>query len=514
MDSEPFWEWTDARGRPAPEPQAWAPGWLKLKPDLLQALAFTHWQNLSLWRDGEALPLLLGAQNPQQPLLLAQWPPMSAGFCRLRLEHEGLVIAGSRYFVGARHLNQQQWLSLLTELRYRLPARLLLQTGSPASVPVRPAALAKDPDEELHILSQLLEPNADTGLQPGLLAALDWLRRHARSHPVLMGQWRPLARTRRLSPAQLGKGLLQADSPVWEPRASLSQNQPENRFVTGLVIRLEQRLKQLELYLLRSGQFRLEARATELRERLARHWHQHPLALLTPLWQPPEQARIMSLPGYGICLRVWRSLRQGYLPALTGQLELPLGDLALLYQHACLLQLADALLSWGAQRGWCPLRGNLHMRRGQALLRLERGDLRLELIPELSFSLSVPASSATRTAGLVSLSQTQRPDISLLLSRHGPADRSQTLAMALFETKFRSEDNRPLKADLDKLHAYRDAIRRADGSSIVGRAVLLYPGLAQAYLPALEAWQILPGTPSAGLEHALTELMAELFQLD
>ncbi|HEY9840706.1 MAG: nuclease domain-containing protein [Candidatus Sericytochromatia bacterium] len=463
-ESEPWFGWVDRQGQPAEPPLAWAGGWLRLN------LPPAQWPELSLSLDDQPLPLLLARNG-----ILAQWPPLGPGFCRLRLQRQGQALATAQIFVGARQLNQGQWLALLAQLRYRLPARLLLRAGSGGGhVPVELAALPHDLHEEAALLQLLLQ---GVPARPGLLAALDYLRLRALRGLVQGGQWQPLYRARRPDPA-LARGPLNAHTPVWEQRPVLLLDQPENRFVAGVVAQIRLHLQQLGAHARHCGRCEAADSLQQLEQQLTGHWQRHPLAALPPRLQLPANLQLLRLPAYAVCGRVWQALRQGWLPAATGLYQLPYGDLALLYQHFCLLQLADALLAWSRLQGWHSGPLDLGLRRGRPLLRLQQAGKWLELVPEASYGPE---------GELLSLSLTQRPDISLRLRVPG-----RPLQLLVFETKYRSEAGQPLKQDLDKLHAYRDAIRHADGSAVVAAAVLLYPGQSRRYLGSLQAWQLLP----------------------
>jgi hypothetical protein len=52
---------------------------------------------------------------------------------------------------------------------------------------------------------------------------------------------------------------------------------------------------------------------------------------------------------------------------------------------------------------------------------------------------------------------------------------------------------RPKKTDIDKMHAYRDAIRDRYGRPVVEYAAILYPGRTVSYSNGLEALRAYPG---------------------
>ncbi|MFL5665592.1 MAG: nuclease domain-containing protein [Ktedonobacteraceae bacterium] len=64
----------------------------------------------------------------------------------------------------------------------------------------------------------------------------------------------------------------------------------------------------------------------------------------------------------------------------------------------------------------------------------------------------------------------------------------------------------PKKEDIDKMHAYRDAIRDEAQRRVVQSAAILYPGSSQRYADGIEALQAYPG-----LELALEERLRDIF---
>ncbi len=61
---------------------------------------------------------------------------------------------------------------------------------------------------------------------------------------------------------------------------------------------------------------------------------------------------------------------------------------------------------------------------------------------------------------------------------------------------------RPKKSDIDKMHAYRDAIREEDGERVIEYAAILYPGLGRHFGDDVAALEALAGRE--------TELQVEL----
>lgn len=102
-------------------------------------------------------------------------------------------------------------------------------------------------------------------------------------------------------------------------------------------------------------------------------------------------------------------------------------------------------------------------------------------------------------ADLRSITCTQRPDLFLDI-RDG--DRR---AIHVFNLKYkvnRGKNNldEPVKNDVDKMYAYRDAIRDEMGGHVVSSAALLHPGKDIALATAdFAAHELLPGSAYLGL---------------
>ncbi|WP_029013278.1 nuclease domain-containing protein [Niveispirillum irakense] len=103
-----------------------------------------------------------------------------------------------------------------------------------------------------------------------------------------------------------------------------------------------------------------------------------------------------------------------------------------------------------------------------------------------------------------SVSFTQRPDLVLECTAPGTRPR-----LMIFDPKYKRDDgNGPQKADIDKMHAYRDAIIHADGGRIVRHATILYPGPTRCFGPGLSAISALPGEDAA-LADGIRRLLAD-----
>jgi len=113
----------------------------------------------------------------------------------------------------------------------------------------------------------------------------------------------------------------------------------------------------------------------------------------------------------------------------------------------------------------------------------------VRLIPERTYGTS---------GALRSISYAERPDVAVEVVPVG-----EPAPVYFFDPKDKLDgepvhgdgsDGKPRKGDIDKMHAYRDAIRDASGGRVVRSAAILYPGPAVRYAAGIEA---LPTCPDA-----------------
>jgi predicted component of viral defense system (DUF524 family) len=178
----------------------------------------------------------------------------------------------------------------------------------------------------------------------------------------------------------------------------------------------------------------------------------------------------------------------------------PLENLPHLYQMWGTLLVLEAVVGVAAEAGFrirqqrlvWPEAGGLYVKvlangRPAVEARNESHD-RLTVIPERSYSGS--------GSPLGSVSFNQVPDIAIELAR---SDGSREVV--IFDPKYKlvSEegtepgDGTPKKVDVDKMHAYRDAIRDETGRRVVRFAATLYPGKTKIYGEGLSAIRLYPG---------------------
>lgn len=467
---ETLFAWGDQYGAAIATPEIWQSARLYLREALTGP-----WQDLQLLYQEQLLPL----HRDTQGRIWASWPASEAGYYLLQLHGPGQNSLSTRVFIGARYLNASQWLQLLQDLRQRLPAQLLQNWSAQTQVPVRvEPALQPSPQERWRWLQQALEGHIK---DPGLLRLLQELPPAGSlvSRPALL----PLARAR--TPLRKADALMQQPPAQWSPGQAVWTEQlqqhsgPEAAFIAGLIKQIQGLLRGLGQDLQAEGSWSEQQPMARLAARLQQLWQQHPWHDTSPLYTPPAGfSRMLNLPLYRRGLQVWQGLHSGLWPDWQDQLRQAYHSLSLLYQYWCLLQCMHQILQLAQAAGWTPVMMSAPLQRGQAVLRLQKGSQWLSLWHERSFGAQGPVRS---------LSRQQRPDITLV---HQDQNHYR---LWVFEVKFRSAGHQPLKADLDRLHAYRDALRNREGEAVVRQAVLLYPGPPQHAPPLLQAWTARPG---------------------
>jgi PD-(D/E)XK nuclease superfamily len=123
------------------------------------------------------------------------------------------------------------------------------------------------------------------------------------------------------------------------------------------------------------------------------------------------------------------------------------------------------------------------------VLRQPTSGAQVKLIPQRTYG---------RGHGLHSVSYAQIPDIAIEVSSP-----TRPTCVYLLDPKYRLDgevlgieanpDSKPTKVDIDKMHAYRDAIRDDQGNHVISYAGILYPGPYIKYVQGLEALPAYPG---------------------
>jgi predicted component of viral defense system (DUF524 family) len=190
-----------------------------------------------------------------------------------------------------------------------------------------------------------------------------------------------------------------------------------------------------------------------------------------------------ALEGYYEFLRsVWVRLEE---PALETSLE----RLPYLYEVWGTLHILSALLTVGAELGF-EQRGDQQIvardADGAYVQLMPKGRVAIELYhPLRAITVQLIPQRTFRSSGPIrSVSLTQVPDVTVEL--RAP---DGSVELYVFDPKYKLESDQsegllklgPKKEDIDKMHAYRDALRGPANSRVVRYAAILYPGPGVAY---------------------------------
>ena len=416
---------------------------------------------------------------------------------------------------------------MVDELQTRLPASVavgLQRAGALSGLELRPPG-ENTLAQELARLRTAVTDNAGTA---GLASTLDAVGRDP--HRVLRKreEWVVRSRVRRLEPVGLIAAIRQPSNV--DPETRLPKRAPnvqvehtvdvyENRLLRSFHDQVSARLRRLSAALDAQRAETPHLEVEELLVRLSRSRRNAAfLDEVGPLQQVPTRVTtvLSKRPEYRSLLEGYlRFRRSAFIQLDDPRLEAPLEELPELYElwgtlHV-ILALADVAKSCNFQVTNQQLAKHLDggifikvLAGGEPALELrnpETGDTAV-LTPQCSYG-------ATARDGLHSISFIQIPDISVQIQR---GDRPPRLYLFDPKYKLQSEedaepgDGRPKKIDIDKMHAYRDAIRHVAGERVVVYAATLYPGPETRYGDGIEALSARP-LDSASLERRLREVL-------
>jgi hypothetical protein len=488
----------DRAGNPAAAPREW-------EPMLIEAdIAHDAWERADLTRNGAALPLGLRRVG-DAVRVVADWPRSGCGRYALVLRCDGQEHR-AEWSVHPEKIGPEALERMLDDLEARLPASIALslqRAGGMAGVRLLP------PQESTLAAEVVRLRRAVHGSEsrPGLAAVLHALAPDP--HRVLrtVEQWTRAESARRPHPARLAMALTRganvraAGRPerVVDSRAEHTVDVYENRVVHAFAQAVDVRLRRVRPLL--RGALAGESDALHDVLRAARRRAAF-LDDVAPLAHAPDRLTMVLLK------------RAPYRAALEGLLELhravavhlqhphldaPLENLPALYQLWGTLHVVDALLAAAVEHGWRvasqrivhtgreglfvqPLAANK-----PALTLVDDGGAEAVLVPERAYG---------NAGALRSFTYRQVPDVAVEVRAPGRPPR-----VWLFDPKYKLDGDaldmdggaRPTKVDIDKMHAYRDAVRSADGQRVVEHAAILYPGPAKRYDGGVEAISAAPG---------------------
>lgn len=511
-------------GVEAPGPREWEP--------MLVAVPLSpqRWESAALRVNGAMVALQLRRLGGAT-VVVAEWPRSGPGHYQLELRaHSGVRVTNLR--VHPAKLSEGELGQLLTELETELPyaiAIALQGAGGLTGLTLtehRPTTLA----EELARLRRVVD---GIGGRPGLADLLRDISRdpyvRLRSHE----HWVPRERSRRPAVSALVQALTRAGNltaersllRVADMRVEHTVDTYENRIVATLVRQVRLRLRRLGVIARATGKSLLAAEADQFGDRMARSERQAPfLRDVGELRSAPDRATMVLLrrPEYRAALDLYLAFQRGLSVNLESPLfDSPLEQLPALYQLWATLHVIRAFVEAAGEAGYRVVEerligfdaGGVFLRplpdgRPAVMLRHPAG-ASAALIPERRY---LPRTDGARRVH--SISYEQRPDVAIeVLSPGGH------LEIIVLDPKYKLDgelgepdsiaSGRPTKFDIDRMHAYRDAIRDRSGLRVVQFAGILYPGPSVALDPGLAALRARPDE-SQSLRASIAQAVARV----
>jgi len=490
---------TDSEGEFLGVPIEWTPCMLQIPVDP------TRWASVTAHVNGRPMSVSARVVGGVERVV-AEWERSGPG------RYEIIAVAGDDEWkrtvkVDAAKISSHALDRLLSDLEASLPitvAVALRDAGAHIGVHLSDPAEQTLASEIARIRRAVFGAN-----RPGLLAVLDATARDPHRMLTNVGVWTRRSQVRRPDGASLVQSLWKADNlesglpkHLLDRRVVHTVDLYENRIVRAFTDEVLSRLRRLTAVLAETSNRAMHEEVRLMLNLLTQARRKATfLDEVGPLLQPPSRVTMVLLKR-----REYRAAYEGLLEfrkrfsvrldeAALGE---PLENLPYLYQVWGTLVVIRAVLEaaskagfsvWRQQLVW-PHSGGLYLsvlKDGQDTLVMRRGAETLRVVSERSYGKGgVP---------LRSMSFGQRPDIAVELEHE-----DGTVDVLLFDPKYKLDseasdggDGTPKKVDIDKMHAYRDAIRDGDGHRAVRYAATLYPGATKAYGPGLSALRAYPG---------------------
>ena len=504
----PWYRFWSLDGEKLPSgPGEWVPAFLEVR------VHNVGWTELRLFRNGT--PLALRQERlAGRVRTLASWPRSGPGRYDLKLNGPD-VERRERISIWPDKIKRSEYERVLGDLEKRLPVEVavaLQNAGGLSGIELRQQQ-ESTLEQELVRLRRAVRGSADR------LGLAEVLRKLAgRPHRVLTSEerWVRRGRARRPSGDRLGQAYARPDNfedgrlkQVPDNRSRHTTDVYENRLLLQFEQQVRFRLRRIELLLRERGDEEAAGEAATLLERLegARREASF-LDEVSALKRPPTRASqvLQKRPLYRAALQGYLEFQRKIGVALDApEIEAPLNNLPFLYQLWCTLQLLEVVIDEAGEQGFRVDRSSLFRRKsGFLTLRLGTEAARLHH-PETGTTVQVFTERSYGIGlgnGLRSISYSQRPDIAIEVT-----DASGETTVYLFDPKYKLDTERvdeetdpedfatgrAKKPDLDKMHAYRDAIRDEEGGHVVRYAAILYPGKTERFSQGLEAIRARPG---------------------
>ena len=521
--TSPKLRFVDASGEPTDFPREWEPSTLEI------GIAPVEWHETQLKLQGELFSTAKATPSWRDTVTV-EWPRSGPGNYLIELE----APSGSDsmpFTIRSGKLSSEALACTIDALESGLPTSIAVGLQRLEALqgirllPRRESTLAQE-------ILRLRRAVRGTYRRPGLAQTLQNISRDP--HRIIRSDdvWMRADRVRRPQPARLAlavaaPGNVSEDRELRrliDQRVEHTADAYENRLLKTFVEEVASRLRRVRRLLAEVVQRETELTHLEdLSAELSRA--ERAATFLADVSIPRDLPIVLTMvllnrPEYRAVLDGLVEFRRSVAVHLEdAALDSPLKNLPYLYQRWCLLEVIDAVTRVAGDRGYRVVEERLSRRRqaalfidvlpmGEALVRYRHDESGTEatLTHERTFR---------RTGSPRSVSFPQRPDIVLEVRAPDSMPR-----LFVFDPKYKLDSEgldeegltgRPKKSDIDKMHAYRDAIRGEGGKRVIEYAAILYPGASQHFgdnVAALEA----VGGREAGLRMELDAVLCSALE--
>ena len=464
------------------------------------------WELHELYIQGQKFPLIQTKKNGRIGVF-AELPRYGPGQYSLELFRETVSVAKYTFEISSRKLSSDAFCQMLDDLQSRLPHGIALSLKRMDGFGGATIAPADKPtlEHEFNLLQRII-----CGVPPkrqGLLKILSALADNPHRKLTTESVWVKAHAVRRVSHTGMMQAFHRAGNidknkrPIIAPdeRSFSTADTYENRVLLFLFTLADYRLKRL-LRLKPSPDLQRMLKDLTAARRSASF-----LDEVRPLENPPDHLSMVQIKmaPYAESVMLLRELTRILIvlprhPAL----EHPLENTPKLYQYWGTLRVIAALGKFAEEQGFKFRKQSLikHDLRGWFVTALAQGQELLHLANENTGEevrcFTEREFFSPDKDGYYSMSYSKIPDICIELRKEGEEPR-----LIIFDPKYKliSEDasssgkGAPVRADIDKMHTYRDAIRYRDGQAPIVYAAIIYPGETEWFSNGLAALGQVPG---------------------
>lgn len=487
---------------------------------------FKHWESVRICLQDTRLEVL-PKEDPetQVRLITAEWPRSGPGRYKLSVfghdleEHKDITIRPFK-------ISEESYHHMLESLEVTLPASIALSLQKAGGlegfklVDDRESTL----EEQMIRLRRVVNGPAP---QPGLSGLLSKISNNP--HSILTNDelWAKKEKARRPLAYRLVQSLTRNNNigsdllpvKIIDSRPKHHYDVYENRLLKSFVTQVESKLRRL-VALSNEREEKVEhENASDLLASITSS--KYTASFLDEVADAPNTSNhltmfLMNDPNYRAMLDRYLEFKRYFAFTVDDpDLDEPLEKFPELYQKWATMEVIKEFINVGrnlefeivTQRLFERQPGDFHVKvlsDGKPAIKMKnpKTNVSISLTPERTFS---------RAGDFQSVSFTQKPDVVITIERpESPA------VMLLFDPKYKldgedidgeqpkdrsSTENKsvkPKKVDIDKMHAYRDAIRDRNRQRIVSYAAILYPGPTVSFVEdaGIQALRAVPGDES------------------